>query len=65
MEFDIYLFLKFLKHTMLIILGILTIVYLASFLGNLVERGFKYAYVELIKLIGLVVFAAILFAIKI
>ena len=65
MEFDICLFIKILKYVIVMILSTLTIVYFALFLGNLIERGFKYAYVELIKLISLVVSIAILFSIKV
>lgn len=65
MEFDIYLFIKILKYTVIIILGILAILYLASFLDNLTRKGFKYAYIELIKLTSLIVSIAILFSIKV
>lgn len=65
MEFDVYLFIKILKYTVIVILGILALFYLVSSLDNLTRNGFKYAYVELIKLIVLVVFIAILFSIRV
>lgn len=65
MEFDIYLFIKILKYIVIVILGILAILYLASFLDNLTRKGFKYAYIELIKVISLAVSIAILFSIKV
>lgn len=65
MEFDVYLFIKILKYTIILILGILAIFYLASSLDNLTRKGFKYAYIELIKLTSLIVFIAILFSIKV
>ena len=65
MEFDTYLFIKILKYTVIVILGTLAIFYLASSLDNLTRKGFKYAYIELIKLTSLIVFIAILFSIKV
>lgn len=65
MEFDVYLFIKILKYTIIVILGTLAMFYLALFLDNLTRKGFKYTYIELIKLIGLVVFIAVLFSIKV
>lgn len=65
MEFNTYLFIKILKYTVIVILGTSGMFYLASFLDNLTRKGFKYAYIELIKLIGLVVSIAVLFSIKV
>lgn len=65
MEFDIFLFMKFVKYTLLIILGVLSVFYLASFLEDLTKKGLKYARIALLKLTSIFIVTAILFAIKI
>ena len=62
MEFDIFLFMKFVKYTLLIILGVLSVFYFAAFLEDLTRKGLKYARITLIKLTSLFIVTAILFA---